>query len=389
MPTPSASQGDISQIIRKVYEEEQKNPPVPRKYGDIPISYEAITAEWLTATLAPDTTGTLVKTFTLGPKDDGSSNRRRIELEWEGPDAASFPTSVFCKAAHSVGNRIMLSGAGTYSEVLFYNSIRPLVDVEAPTAYFAGYDPKSWASMIMLNDISDRVTFGSHKTILTKTQFAEQIQTLARLHGKFYQSKEPFFENLIGYKEQFDNLVITIDIETVCRTGFLAAKSAIPPRVFAREAEIWPVTVKSVERNASLPQTMVHGDVHLGNWYITRDHHMGLADWQAMARGHWSRDLAYVLGSGVTPENRRLWEHEMVRLYCSEFEKAGGPKTDESEAWSELRKQAVGAIWYWTLAVIPSDLMPESMQSNEASLEFIGRLTTLIDDHDALDAFNS
>ncbi|EMT62798.1 hypothetical protein FOC4_h10017653, partial [Fusarium odoratissimum] len=29
-----------------------------------------------------------------------------------------------------------------------------------------------------------------------------------------------------------------------------------------------------------------------------------------VARGHWSRDLAYVLGTAVSAEKRRQWEHE-------------------------------------------------------------------------------
>lgn len=114
---------------------------------------------------------------------------------------------------------------------------------------------------------------------------------------------------------------------------------------------------------------------------------MGLADWQAMARGHWSRDLAYLLGTAVPAANRRLWEHEMVQLYVVELEKAGGPKTTTQEAWLELRRQAFGALWYWTITLTPSSVMPD-MQSEETSLDFIGRICALIDDHDALGALD-
>ncbi|KAH7142204.1 kinase-like domain-containing protein [Dactylonectria macrodidyma] len=358
MPPLGPIRSDIIDLIRQCCEQESQDPPTPRKHGDIPVSYEAITTEWLTATLATQATGTFVKCFYLGPKDDGSSNRRRIQLEWDGIDRDKMPTSVFCKAAHALENRIMLSNAGTYSEVCFYN-----------------------------NDMGDDATFCTHKTTLTKTQFAEQIQTLARLHGQFYQSKEPFFEQLVGYKDRFENLIVSLDIEKVCGNGFKAAKSVVPPRLFARENEIWPATVQSVASNASLPQTIVHGDVHLGNWYIKSNSRMGLTDWQAMSRGHWSRDLAYVLGTGVPTETRRLWEHEMVQLYVSEFEKAGGPKTSVEEAWLQLRRQSFGALWYWTFTLTPSKIMPD-MQSEETTLDFIGRICSLIDDHDALDAFD-
>lgn len=113
---------------------------------------------------------------------------------------------------------------------------------------------------------------------------------------------------------------------------------------------------------------------------------MGLTDWQALSRGHWSRDLAYVLGTAVPSDKRRLWENEMVELYVSELEKEGGPKVDPKEAWLELRRQSFGALWYWTMTLTPSTSMPD-MQSEETTLDFIGRIAALIDDHDALDAF--
>ena len=264
MSSQAPIQIDSVERVRQCCEQEKVNPPIPRKLGDIPISYEAITPEWLTATLAPHTGGAVVKSFKLGPEDNGTSNRRLIKLEWEDTKTDGLPGSVFCKAAHALENRIILSNGGTYSEICFYNDVRPNVDIEAPIAYFAGYDPTAWTSMIMLKDMGDSATFCTHKTVLSKTQFAEQIEILAKLHGRNYQSKRAFFGNLVGYKDRFQNLVVNFDLEKTCSNGFRGAKEVIPPRLFARESEIWPATVKSVERNASLPQTTVHGDVHLG-----------------------------------------------------------------------------------------------------------------------------
>lgn len=409
MPPVGGFRSDTVDQIRRFFEEEARNPPIPRHYGDIPISYDVITRDWLTATLAGDCKDTVVKNFTIGPEDNGSANRRRIAMEWEGADADKLPTSVFCKAAHSLENRIILSVGGTYSETCFYNEIRPKMDIEAPWAYYAGYNPESWAAIIMLKDMSASTTFCNHKTLLSMDQFAEQVQMLAKVHGTFYRSKEPFFESLLAYRQRFQNL-INVGLEGACRNGFRAAKGVIPARLFEREDEIWPATLKSIERNYSLPPTVVHGDVHLGtlsfdsrpdnpllqfltmltfigNWYITPEGHMGITDWQAMARGHWSRDLVYVMGTAVPTESRRLWEKEIVELYVAELEKAGGPKTSVEEAWLELRRQSLGALAYWTLTLKPSEAMPD-MQTEAASLDFTSRICALVDDHDVLDAFD-
>lgn len=91
-----------------------------------------------------------------------------------------------------------------------------------------------------------------------------------------------------------------------------------------------------------------------GNWSVTSECHMGLTDWQAMARGHWSCDLAYVLGTSISTEHRRLWEDELVRTYLAEFVNAGGTKVPVEEAWIELRRQPLGALAYGTLTLTPS-----------------------------------
>lgn len=123
-----------------------------------------------------------------------------------------------------------------------------------------------------------------------------------------------------------------------------------------------------------------------GNWYITPDGRMGLTDWQAFSRGHWSRDIAYALGTAVPTAQRRLWERDIIRFYLAELAKAGGPVITEDVAWLELRRQSFGALWYWTFTLTPSEKMPD-MQPEETSLRFIGRIAALMDDHDALDSF--
>ena len=69
---------------------------------------------------------------------------------------------------------------------------------------------------------------------------------------------------------------------------------------------------------------------------------MGLTDWQAMSRGHWSRDLAYLLGTAVPTDKRRVWEHDAIRHYIAELAKAGGPTLLEDEVWLEVRRSSFG-----------------------------------------------
>jgi hypothetical protein len=81
--------------------------------GDIPLSFESVTPTWLTNVLCAGTPGAEVLAFSLDPPDDGSSNRRRIAVEYnDAGRAASLPTALFAKASQELSNRIILGASG-------------------------------------------------------------------------------------------------------------------------------------------------------------------------------------------------------------------------------------------------------------------------------------
>src|SRR5690606_4693872 len=131
-----------------------------------------------------------------------------------------------------------------------------------------------------------------------------QLALLASMHGRYYQSPELEGPLSVVYtwNDRFMRLVHQHDLEGACRRGFLAAERVIPPALFRREPEVWPATLESVRMHDHLPQTLNHGDVHLKNWYITNAGAMGLNDFQVIFRGHWARDVAYVIATALTVE---------------------------------------------------------------------------------------
>ena len=58
----------------------------------------------------------------------------------------------------------------------------------------------------------------------------------------------------------------------------------------------------------------MHGDAHPGNVYF-RNGAAGLLDWQAVRRGHPSRELAYTLVTSMTTADRQASERDMLDGY--------------------------------------------------------------------------
>lgn len=375
--------------IKAIYEEEQKRQPRPLGADDLPRSYEEITPQWLTAALCKDVPGARVESLQLGERDSGSSNRRKITVHYNATGTEKgLPTRLFCKATHELANRVVLGvSGGALCEVTFFNEISRLVDIETPVCYFARYDPRSINSLVILGDISDRVEeFCSHKTPMNRNRIQSQLRLLAKMHGRFLDSPElgtvlatlPTWPGYFSRTRQFG-------IEEGSNKGFLDAEEVIPPRLFKRYPEVWAKTVASTERHDQSPQTFVHNDVHLKNWYCLPGDEMGLGDWQCCSRGHWSRDLAYTIATACTVEDRRLWERELIAYYLEELARAGGARVPFEEAWGHYRQQMLSVLTWWTITLSPSPDLPD-MQPRDITLEFVRRIATAMDDLGTMDA---
>ena len=78
------------------------------------------------------------------------------------------------------------------------------------------------------------------------------------------------------------------------------------------EGDLWASFIGTVTTG---PQTLLHGDPHIGNTYVLPGDNVGFLDWQVLHRGNFSLDLGYFLQGAVTPENRRTNEADLVEEY--------------------------------------------------------------------------
>lgn len=375
--------------VKRRFQVEQSTGKPPVDASDLPRSYEEITPEWLTAVLCGGHQGAAVTELDLGPPDEGTSNRRAIRLTYnaEGKQA-KLPKRIFCKATHTLQSRFVIGfNRAAEVEVLFYNKVRDGLDIEAPRAYFANIDLETLNSIIILDDIADRVTFCDETTPMSRARAEGQVRLIAKLHSSLFESPRLDTElaavNSIG--EFFDATVRVFGWEAAAEQGVLASETFLPAGVFARKAEIWPATRFVYDLHNRLPRTLTHGDVHLKNWYVTDSDGMGLQDWQCAAKGHWSRDLAYMISTALTTDNRREWERELIELYREEMAAGGVEMPGWDEIYTRYRQQMLPALAMWTATLTPPEDAPE-MQPPATTIEFIKRISQAMEDLESLDA---
>lgn len=381
----------IYEFVAERYQRELEIHPKAQTLYDVPGTYEALSEAWLTAVLCRDVPNAKVTGFRVADRSDGSSNRGRLHVSYnEAGTKAGLPATVFCKASVTPKNRVLLAGSsGARVETAFFQHMRRLVDIETPVPIHAAFDPWTHGYMVVMEDLGATAHFCNDKTAISRQHAERIVNTLAKLHARFHECKElggPQIP-LLTWPQYFDDVnAANPGFAEACDKGFSLAEEVIPPRLFKRQREIWPLTDASVRRHDSLPKTVVHCDVHLGNWYIAGNGDLGLTDWQCVSIGHWSRDLAYALSTTLAVEDRRAWFDDLLRLYLDKMAQYGVKGLNFDEAMLNVRQQLMTTLAWWTITLNPAPGMP-AMQPPAITFELIRRIAAAMDDMDALDAF--
>jgi hypothetical protein len=86
------------------------------------------------------------------------------------------------------------------------------------------------------------------------------------------------------------------------------------------------------------PQTLVHGDSHVGNTYALPDGRAGLLDWQVVFSTRGVREISYFVAGGLDRDLRRAHERDLIQRYLDGLTAAGvaDPPSYE-QAWDDYR----------------------------------------------------
>jgi len=366
--------------------------PRPDDARAIPPSDEAITREWLSSALCGRLGDAEVVDFTFGGSDQGTTSRRKIVVTYnEAGNKAGLSTRIFAKTTAQFTSRLTvgITGAGV-NEAEFYNRVRGDLDLEAPVAFYANADGRSGRSMFLFEDMAEvqGCTFLGPSHHIDRENAEGMVELLAALHATYWNSPKLNRFSWLQTSQEFQaGLNDKISFEGRSVIGIDRAQAVIPQALLDRKEDVFPATMRSLELNVRGPQTFLHHDVHVGNWYMTKDGRMGLGDWQCTVIGNWACDIAYVLSCGLDVEDRRAWEEDLVRLYLERLGAAGVDAPSFDDAWLAYRRQMFHGLLFWVYTIGAGSRQP-NMQPDEISLVNIERMTNAVVDLDSFAAVN-
>jgi hypothetical protein len=368
---------------------EKVRPRPARAANEVPGSAKEITEEWLTAQLCRDVPGARVESFTTPGGSVGTSTRIALRVSYnEVGRNAGLPTELFAKLAATYQQRLMLGGAGVLEgETVFFTQLRPEIEMEAPKGYGGVVDQRSWKSAVIMEDLAATKGARFIEPIhpLTRAQVEDLVQNLARMHDAMWES--PRLGGLAKTPmDHYRYISAFLDMERRCQVGMERAKSAIDPRIYGQADRLYTATRRALELATDhLPHTLLHGDAHVGQSYITDSGRMGWGDWQVAMRGGWGHDYAYFVSSACEPDDRREWDRPLLELYLERLLEHGGKPPEFKEAWRTYCQQLFYPYAAWAFTIGRAAYQPK-MQPDEYSLAILKRMSAAIADNDAFAA---
>lgn len=274
------------------------------------------------------------------------------------------------------------------NEVRFYRSIRPHLSIEAPRCFGSIFDEAHRSFGVLMEDLTLRgARFPNALTALAYEEVQGLVATLAQLHARHWQSPSLGSELRWlatplsgGMAPVFEALGLDLVRNQVEINDY---KAALIEPLGKTVDELWNALWKGQRIMAEGPQTLLHGDPHIGNTYLLPDSSGGFLDWQLVVRGRWAHDFTYLLITGLPIEERRRHERSLLALYLDELRRHGvvdGPSAEE--AWLRYRQAAIwGLVIGWLIT--PTENYGEAI--TEANIR---RLVTAVQDLETLRALD-
>lgn len=319
---------------------------------------DEVDVRWLTDVLR--TSGAIVEarveSFTAEAVGTGQVGHNvRFTLAYDRPEPSAPATVVAKFPSPDETSRSTGVAIGTYEkEARFYRDLADTVDITIPHCHRVELDETSRLSTLVFEDLApaeqgDQITGCSveEATIVVDEMPAlhaprwrdpalTEIGWLtppsgesARSIGEFYAALWP------GFVERYDGRISPELRDLGERFG-----AALP---------VW------ASRRIDGPWTLVHGDFRLDNVLFGSSPdgspRATVVDWQTVAIGIGTDDLAYFLGAGLVPDARRAVEQDLVRRYHDGLEARGVSGYDWDRCWADYRRFSLSGL---QMAVVAS-----------------------------------
>ena len=343
----------------------------------IPIAgtAEELTPAWLTDALQASGTvgaGTTVTAATVTPVGTGQMcDSVRIALTYDGPEPG--PDTLVAKLpASDPTSRATAQALRNYElEVRFYQELAPSLPVRTPHCHHADIAADAGSFILLLEDMAP-ASQGDQLLGCTPDEAAVAVAELPALHAPRWG--DPTLAHIPWlHRDPEASRSITSELLPALHTGFRERYAdQLDEEVTTACDLLFPRLGEHVSGHAG-PVTIVHGDYRLDNLLFGgKDGGVPITvvDWQTVSTGSALTDVAYFLGAGLRPDDRRAHERALVEDYLGRLTTAGVEGYGWDDCWTDYRRGTWSGL---IMAVAASMLVERTARGDEMFLTMARR----------------
>jgi aminoglycoside phosphotransferase (APT) family kinase protein len=350
----------------------------------LPRGWDDITPDWMTAALAHHHPDAVVEDVAVVLRDDGTNRRARLALTYT---AGSGPATVFAKAVDPEHADLVALTSGLYHEPRLFTSGIEL-PLDHPTVYTALIDEDRSDFVMIMEDVVARGADPRDSTRpMSIDQVANGVRGLARMHSRFWGDRVDTHSTL-GWLEPF------VAFEGMryapIHIAFARLGDTVPAEIAAMSGDelfvdLWARYIGTL--TGSSPQTLLHGDPHIGNTYVLPDDDVGFLDWQMARRGNWSLDLGYFLQGALTIDDRRSAERDLLEEYRNTLALPDDEMPSANEVLLRYRASVAHGLAIWLATGSGGDAW-QSAEISDALIKRYAAAFVDLESRAALDALS-
>ncbi len=325
----------------------------------LPASPTDLTPEWLSAAMGIEVAEVEVLDHAFA-----TNQRATIAVTYAAPGAG--PDTLFVKLAPlDEAHRKMVGATGMgVREAQFYADVAGAIDLLVPSCSYAAADDDLF--VLLLEDLSKRgCRFSGGEWGVSAEHAAGALRELAAFHARFGDEDErnrvaPWLRTPTAKPNSAGTAALMRHV--------LDERGGSLPPDYVAIGELY-VTHHAWfdEMWHSGPQTLIHGDAHIGNVFLDGDR-VGFHDWGLTRVSTPLRDLSYFLTMTVDISERRAHERDLIATYLDALAAAGGPTIGFDDAWEAHRLQASYTVVATFLAYMPTYLTGDGVALGDSLL---------------------
>ena len=335
----------------------------------LPLTPQEITAGWLSDALQFQHPGVKVNSADVMDIISGTSTKIRVAVTYgaSGRNAA-LPATVIVKGGFEAHSPWM---AKMYAdEVRFYRDVKPHIDMNTPACFYAGSDPATHQSIVILEDLKPRgVTFLDPLKPCSYEQIARRLDAMARYHAQTWGSPDfdpgGRFDWMTTRYQGFGKTFIARYLEPDRWNHFMHEPRGAAVSVRLHDRDWMKGALEKLEEyHKAIPPVVIHGDTHLGNLYLEADGTPGFLDAQT-CKAPWQMEVNYHLIVACDIADRKLWEPALIARYLEKLKAYGVDAPCFEMAWEAYRRET--AHGYFIFVINESYFQTEAVNTAEAA----------------------